>query len=132
MSMEITNNDIGSVVITKGRFRDDTFTAAAAKTYPAGTILARDSSTLKLIPYVKGGITNDNGIAKAVLTYDVVAAGAGDIPIRAMQNGELDASRFIIDADGDNTNVDIVEIEQLRDYMLVTVDVAQLSGYDNQ
>lgn len=132
MNMTVTNNDLGNVVIESGDSRDDLLTLGGAVTVKEGTILARDSVSLKLVPYVKGGITNENGIPKAVLTYEVVSAGAGDVPIRDMVSGRLDGNRLVIDADGDNTNVDNAVIDQLRDYMLVIIDVQDLSILDNQ
>lgn len=132
MSITITNNDLGSVIIEKGEFRDDLLTFGGAGTVVAGTILARDSVSLKLVPYVKGGVTNENGIPKAVLTYDVTAAGAGDVAIRDMVSGKLDASRLVIDADGDASNIDAAVLDQLRSYSLVAIDVTELSAYDNQ
>ena len=77
-NLTITNVDLGNVILKDGEFRDDLLTFAGAGTVVEGTILARDSVSLKLVPFVKGGVTNENGIPKAVLTYDVTAAGAGD------------------------------------------------------
>lgn len=128
----ITNNDLGNVILENAQHRDDELTVGGAGTTPSGTILARDSATLKLIPFVKGGAVNDNGIPKAVLTYDVVADGAGDIPVRAGVSGEYRKERLIIAADGDASNVDSVVIDQLRDYGLVAIDVQELNGLDNQ
>lgn len=131
-NITITNNDLGSVIIHGETFDDDVFTAGAAKTYPAGTILARDSSTLKLVPFVKGGVTNENGVPKAVLGYDVVAEGAGDIPVRPMLEGKVDATRLIIDADGDASNVDAAVLDGLRAYSITAINVDELSLLDNQ
>lgn len=131
-NLEITNVDQGNVVLADGRFRDELLTFGAGGTVVAGTILARDSSSLNLVPYVKGGTTNENGIPKAVVTYDVIATEAGDVPIRALESGEVRAERLVIDADGDNSNVDAAVLDQLRDYKIVAQDVQQLSVLDNQ
>lgn len=128
----ITNVDLGSVIFKDGEFRDDLLTFAGAATVVEGTILARDSVSLKLVPFVKGGVTNENGIPKAVLTYDVTAAGAGDESIRDMVSGSVRAGRLIIDADGDGSNVDAAVLDQLRDYSLVSIDVQELNILDNQ
>ncbi len=128
----ITNVDIGSVILKDGQFRDDLLTFAGAATVLAGTILARDSVSLKLVPFVKGGVTNENGIPKAILTYDVTAAGAGDEAIRDMVSGSVRFPKLIIDADGDNSNIDNAVIDELRDYTLVTIDVQELNILDNQ
>ncbi len=128
----ITNVDTGTVVIKDNEFRDDVVTFTGAATYEAGTILARDSVSLKLIAFVKGGSTNENGIPKAVLIEDLAATGAGDLPARPCVAGSVEKGRLIILADGDDSNVDAVVIDQLRDYGIVALDVAELSALDNQ
>lgn len=132
MNLTVTNVDVGSVIWETGEFRDSLLTVGGAVTVKEGTILARDSVSLKLVPYVKGGVTNENGIPKAVLTYEVVAAGAGDIAIRDMVSGKLRAERLVIDADGDASNIDAKVLDQLRDFALVSIDVQELNILDNQ
>jgi len=131
-NLTITNIDTGNVVLRNAEFDDDTFTAAGAATLLAGTILARDSSTGKLVVFEKGGTTNENGIPKAVITYDVVSTGAGDYPVRVLTGGVVRKQRLVIDADGDDTNVDQVVKDQLRDYATISVEVDELLEYDNQ
>tara|TARA_R110000772_G_scaffold268728_1_gene398237 strand:+ start:6531 stop:6932 length:402 start_codon:yes stop_codon:yes gene_type:complete len=128
----ITNVDIGNVVLQDADFRDELLTFGGAATVLEGTILARDSVSGKLVPFVKGGATNENGIPKAIVTYDVVGAGAGDVAIRAGVAGKYRKERLVIDADGDASNVDDVVIDQLRDYGLVPIDVQELGILDNQ
>jgi hypothetical protein len=128
----ITNNDLGSSILEAGEFRDELLTFAGADTYVGGTILARDSVSGNLIAYVQGGVTNEDGIPKAILTYDVVATGAGDIAIRAGISGKYRKERLVIDADGDASNVTDVVIDELRDYGLVAIDVSELNIQDNQ
>jgi hypothetical protein len=130
-NLTITELDLGSVVYEAGEFRDDELTFSAAATVAAGTILARDSSTLKLVPYVKGGTTNENGIPKAIMTYDVTADAAGDEPVRPMISGKVRAEKLIIDADGDATNVDASVLDALRNYSLIAVDISELNIADN-
>jgi hypothetical protein len=128
----ITNVDIGNVVLQDADFRDELLTFGGAGTVLEGTILARDSVSGKLVPFVKGGSTNENGTPKAIVTYDVVGAGAGDVAIRAGVAGKYREERLVIDADGDASNVDDVVIDQLRDYGLVPIDVQELGILDNQ
>ena len=97
-----------------------------------GTILARDSVSGLLVIFVKGGSTNENGIPKAVITYELVAAGAGDFPVRVLVSGSVRKERLIIDADGDATNIDAAVMDQLRDYSIVAIDVSELNIQDNQ
>lgn len=128
----VTNNDLKSPILQEADFRDDTLTFAGADTFVAGTILARDSVSLKLVPFVKGGVTNQNGIPKAILTYEVTAAGAGDVPVRAAVTGKYRKEELVIDADGDASNVDAAVIDQLRAYGLTPIDVSELNILDNQ
>lgn len=120
-----TTLDIGSVALADAVYGDELVTVGGATTLLAGTILARDSSTGKLIAFVKGGVTNEDGIPKAVLTYEVVAGAAGDIPVRACVAGQLKADRLVIAADGDGSNIDAAVKDQLRAYGIVPVAVTQ-------
>ena len=131
-NLTITNIDTGNVILENAQFRDDLLTFAAPGTLNSGTILARDSVSGKLVPYVIGGVTNENGIPKAVLTYDVTAAGAGDVSIRDMVAGSVRFQRLIVAADGDASNITPAIIDQLRDYSIVAIDVQELNIYDNQ
>ena len=84
------------------------------------------------MPFVKGGVTNENGIPKAIVTYDIVAAGAGDESIRAGVAGLYRKERLIIIADGDDSNIDNAVIDELRDYGLTPQNVSELNIQDNQ
>lgn len=131
-NITITNCDLANVILADAEFEDDLLTFGGAGTVLAGTILARDSSSLKLVPFVKGGSTNENGIPKAVLTYAVTATGAGDVAVRAGISGSYNENLLVIDADGDNSNIDAAVRDQLRNYGLVPRDVTELNFYDNQ
>ena len=129
----ITNVDLGNVIHANALFRDELLTLAGNDIIAEGTILARDSVSKKLVLFVKGGATNENGIPKVVLTYLVNnTAGAGDTALRAMVSGEVRKERLIIDADGDGSNVDNTVLDQLRDYSIVPINVTELNGLDNQ
>ena len=132
VNLTTTNNDLGDSILSNAEFKDELLTFAGAATVIAGTILARDSVSLKLVPFVKGGVTNENGIPKAVVTYDVTAAGAGDIAIRAGVFGNYRKENLVIDADGDDTNIDNAVIDELRDYGLTPLNVSELNILDNQ
>jgi len=131
-NITITNNDLGNVILQDAQFRDGAITFAGAATLLEGTILAVDSVSLKFVPFVKGGVVNENGIPKAILTYPVTAAGAGDEQARVGVAGSYRKERLVIDADGDAANVDQAVIDQLRDYGLVPIDVQELNILDNQ
>lgn len=131
-NITITNNDLTSPILQSGEFQDDVITFAGADTLAPGTILARDSVSEKLVIYVKGGSTNENGIPKVVLTQEVVAAGAGDVQARVAISGKFRKEKLIIDADGDDSNIDAPVLDQLRSYGLIPVNVEELNIPDNQ
>ena len=131
-NIEITTNKARSVVVWDPVFEDDLVTFAGAATLKAGTILARDSVSRKLVPYVKGGATNENGIPKAVLRDELTAAGAGDLPCRPIIGGRIRKGDLVIDADGDDSNVDAAVVDQLRDFSVIALGTTQLAELDNQ
>ena len=131
-NINIDNVDLGNVILHGACFRDGLITFAGAATLKEGTILAVDSTTLKFVPFVKGGSTNENGIPKAILSYEVAATGAGDVSARVGVSGKYRKERLVIDADGDASNVDQAVIDQLRDYALISIDVQELNILDNQ
>lgn len=110
--------------LVKGRvnyLKNQLFTVADGVTYKAGTLLARDTATLKLIPYVKGGSTNGNGVVKYVLEKEVVATVTGDIKVNVIKKAYdegLDFDQLVIQADGDNSNIDANVIDEMRTYNL--------------
>lgn len=130
MSITITDNDVGSVVHKLESAQDDTLNLSSGKTIKAGTILARDSVSLKLVPFVKGGSSNENGIPKAVLAYELEGS-SGDNSVRVVTGAVVDKNRLVIDADGDDANVDDAVLDQLRDYGISAIDVNQLGREDN-
>jgi len=128
----ITNNDSSELVLGDDFYKNDIFTAGGAATFKKGMILARDSVTGKLVVFVKGGVTQENDIPKTVLPFEVVAAGAGDITVRVFTTARLRKDKLVINADGDDSNVDAVVIDELRDYGIFSEDVTELNIPDNQ
>lgn len=129
----IQNNSTAGVVLFSPTYSPgELIVFAGADTYVEGTILARDSVSLKLVLFVKGGSTNENGIPKAVLTQELVATGAGDLKSNVLIGGQVRLSKLIIDSDGDGSNIDKAVTDQLRDYGIESFDSVQLAEFDNQ
>lgn len=124
----VTDIDNGSLELERCEKVQRLLTFAGAATAKKGTILAVDSSSLKFVLFVKGGSSNENGIPKAVLPYEVVADGAQDIMVSAIVRGVVDKTRCVIHADGDDSNIDAKVIDQLRDYGVTPLDVQETSG----
>jgi hypothetical protein len=132
-NITITNNELNNVLLNEGKFDDAQLTFAEGTSLIAeGTILALDSVSLNYVPFVKGGTTNEDGIPKAILTYDVTVESAGTYPVRILIGGDVRQDRLIIQADGDNSNVDAAVLAQLRDYAIIPIANDQLNILDNQ
>jgi len=104
---------------------DDTTDFAAGDTFSAA-VVAND----KFVPFATDGVAGA-GVPKAVLTYDVTATGAGDVAIDALIAGDVRFDKLVIDADGDNTNVDQSVRDQLRNFGINVLDSRDLSDLDN-
>ena len=135
-NLDITNVDSGSVLLESSAigFDPDVLVVPATTTYKEGLILARDSVSLKLVAFVKGGTTNEDDIPKTVLTYDVenTTGGPVDTAVRIPVSAKVRKQRLIIQADGDDANVDKEVEDQLRSFGITPVDVEDLSLLDNQ
>ncbi len=102
------------------KYANDTLLVPDAKIYPRGTILARSTATDNLVIYVKGGVVAGNGIPKAILARDLdTTAGAGNFQVNPLISGRIYFTRAVIDADGDNSNIDQVVTDELRDYGII-------------
>lgn len=129
-----TECDVGTVQVRDCEFQDELLTLAGADDLKEGTILARDSSSLKLRIFVKGGSTNENGIPKVVLAHRCVTgtSGSHNVSVRVINAGFVKKERLVIDADGDDSNVDKKVLDQLRDYGgIVALNAASLGRVDN-
>ena len=84
----------------------------------------------KMVPFVIGGVAGA-GVPVEVATYDMVAAGAGDEPIRGMISGEVRAEKLIINADGDGSNITAAILDQLRSAGITAISVGELNIADN-
>lgn len=129
-NITITDIEVASVALRDEEFEDGLVTFAGTDVFAPGTILARDSVSLKYVLFVKGGSTNQNGVPKGVLTYQIDRTGAGDVKARVLVKGTVDKYKLIIDADGTNANVDAAVIDGLRDYGIIVADVKHIAGYD--
>lgn len=117
------------VVIQTIESIDATLASAGAATVKRGTILARNTSTGDLGVYASDG-TNGLNVPKYVLLNEVVFAGAGSAPVSAMSVGEVWKSRLIVQADGDDSNVDYAVLEALRPTIIARLN-DELGAFDN-
>ena len=135
--MALTRNviNLATVFIEKNniKYGDETLAIPANTTIAAGTILARDSVSLNLVPYVVGGTTNENGIPKFVIGTEVqnTTASAANFAVRVPLAAQCRRDLLIIQADGDNSNLTKAIEDQLRDYNFFVIDGENLSVLDN-
>lgn len=97
------------------------------------TLLALDTSTLKLVPYVKGGSTNGNGVVYGVLTQGITATASGDTAVRvALGPGlKLLKAKTIIQADAASTNIDATVKALCLDKGINLIESTNLHTADN-
>jgi len=131
MNPVITNLDSGSVSLANGKFRDELLTFAGAGTVFEGTILARNTGSGKLVPWESAG-AGGNEIIKAVITHDVVADGAGDVPIRPLIAGEVRAERLIEHGKEPGVDITSIVLDELKGTGIVGTSVTELGNLDNQ
>lgn len=129
-NMTVVDMNPGSVALGDETFDDELLTFGGVATYPAGTILARNTSTLKLQLYVKAGVSNGNGVPTHILPYSVTSAGAGDVKVRPLTGGRVNFNRLIINAQGDNSALDATVKDLLKDQGFIVEQVKSLPGYD--
>lgn len=130
-TLTITEEISSNGILKKGRFEDVLFTSAGAATYLDNTLVARDTSTLKIVPFVKGGTTDGNGVVYGILTKGFSASGAGDTATRVMLTGEISKIKTVIHADGDSSNIDGAVKMTAKDTGIVIVDSVSLHVADN-
>ena len=129
-NIEITNNKTNGITVWEPSYQDETFTAAGADTFVAGTVLGRVTASGNLAPY--SGATNlpvGTNVPIAVLRNEIVTTGAGDTPIRAMISGKVRSDDLVHHGTGALTQA---ELDLLKDQMIIGVETEQLTSQDNQ
>jgi hypothetical protein len=129
--MTVVNHDLNDGRIADGVFEDQTFYSAGADTYLDNTLVALDTSTLNLVPYVKGGSTNGNGVVYGVMTKGITVGATSSTPIRVMVGGRMVKDKVVIHADGDASNIDNAVKILCHDKGLALVDSLNLHTADN-
>lgn len=106
-----------SLVMGMHEDRRETVTFAGTDTFVYGTIFARSTASGKLIPYVKGGASDGNGVPVAVLLEPdgITRTGAGDVTgALVLTAGKVRKDKLVIDADGNSSNIDNVVMSLLQ------------------
>jgi hypothetical protein len=97
-------------------------TATTSIQFVSGAALAKLGLSVETVA------ANENGIPKAVITYEFAGVN-GDNQIRALVSGKVRDQRLVI-ANG-SSMTDAIR-DQLRNYGIVPVSVTDLSVLDNQ
>lgn len=122
-----TNIDLSEVCVDEPFTADETFTAGGAQTYAAGTLLGRITASGKMLACDDAAVDGSE-VAVAVLQYEVVAAGAGDITIRPVLKGTVRQDLLSYD------NADPIvaaTLDQLRTMGIIAINPEQLGQYNN-
>lgn len=127
-TMEVTNNDVGTVELYEPVYTRETLTATGAETWPKGSVLGRVTASNKLIRYTTGALDGSQ-VPKFVLQEVVTFAAAGDIKHDVIIGGQV-RNRFLVD--GADAALTPVALDTLRSYGIIAVDSEQLTELDNQ
>lgn len=98
------------------------FSASTSLQFVSGNAIAKLGLSVETVT------ANENGIPKAVLTYDLAGAN-GDNAIRALVSGSVRDGRLVINSGASMT--DVIR-DQLRNYGIVPIATRELSALDNQ
>lgn len=126
---ETLDIDLSVVCIDTPFTQDETLVATGAGTIVAGTVLGRITASGKLTAVV-GGAGDGSVVAVSVLQYDVVAAGAGDLPIRPVLKGSVRADKVFLAA-SPTTPLTPAQLDELRTMGILAVAVDQLGQFNN-
>lgn len=85
----------------------------------------------KMVPFATDGAGGAQ-IPLQIMGYEVVAAGAGNVPVRPGISGSYKLERLVIAADGDASNVTDAIVDQLRHFGLIPLNFTELNQLDNQ
>lgn len=123
----------GGIPVTGPR---ETVTFAGNGTWAYGSILARDTTTLKLVPYVKGGVAAGNGVPECIVLDPAgvtKTGGAGDVTnVIVYRQGRVLKEKLIIIADGNSSNIDATVTALLqRAGIEVTASTIEHAGTNN-
>lgn len=125
--LTLTPGSGGSTIFEVGGLRF-TVTDGGADFVAGATATLTVAADGKLVPYAPGGAGGAQ-IPCAVLTYEVSKDGAGDVGVRVLVSGEVNATRLVIDGGGSITNA---LLDQLRAVGIVGTRVSQHAVLDNQ
>jgi hypothetical protein len=98
------------------------FTATTSIQFVSGLALAKLGLSVETVN------ANENGIPKAVLTYELAGAN-GDNVIRALVGGEVRDSKLVIN---DGTSLTDPIRDLLRNYGIMPIDIKEIGELDNQ
>lgn len=102
MSLQITNNDVGSVVLKNASFRPELLAFPGIDTYVMGTILARRQVATAITPAADGGNTGDGTVTAAVVPGDIPKVGSYNLELISANVAKGTATATAA-ADGGNT-----------------------------
>jgi hypothetical protein len=125
---EYQSNNIAGLVIANDIYEDATFSAGAAETWLAGTLLGRITANGFLRAYVSGAVDGSE-IPVAVLKQEIVWAGIGTAPGRALVSGEVRREQLV--EFGVVGTIPVALSDALRDYGILSRLTHELAESDN-
>jgi hypothetical protein len=126
MNMIVTHHDVGRVALGAVIRHLEYVDFDEPDTLAAGTILARDESTQRLVPFEPGDVAG-RGTPLAVLEEELESEAAGPVRALVIVSGKVSRQRLIIHSDGDGSGVDRAVVDGLASFTIEAVGVQQLT-----
>ena len=130
MALLRQDNTPDKLFLGGSKFRQETFTAGGALTYPAGMLVGQLTASGKYVPYNSAGVAGEQ-VAVGVLSVEFVATGAGDTELRVMVAGEAYQDELTAWNGGTPIALTELEVTALRDFGIVAVESLDGSKLDN-
>lgn len=133
-TVEVTNNNTTGVVLWEPVFKTVTINVAAAKTIPAGAMLAPPSGGQgPLTDYDRAGV-NSEPQPVAVVTQPLDAPAGADFQASVMVGGQVRQNKLVYFNGTDYTTVppNQVDFTRLQDYGIVAQNTTENTFLDNQ
>ena len=130
--MSFVNSDttVPEFHLDDGLFKTEVFTAPGADTFPQGLILARLTSSSKLVPY-ETAQSDGSEIPLAILTVELITTGSGDTTIRALVRGTVREDQLLVYTGGSPVAPTTLELDLLQDFGLLGQPDRELLRFNN-
>jgi hypothetical protein len=130
MALLITDNTVPEFWLSDGVFESEVFTAPGADTFAKGTLLARLTSSSKLVPY-ETAQSDGSEIPLALLAEELITTGSGDTTLRVFLSGKVRKDQLLVYTGGSPVVPTTLELDLLHNFGIIGLSDRELLRFDN-